>query len=192
MRHIKRCVVCGKEFPAPPSSKKITCSLPCSTVRKKLSHPSASRSTPWLSGQKKKGAALDQARTSARLAALAAGALPEGQKGSQNRTCKVFVLKDPDNVLHTAIGLLPWAREHYFLFEPDSKDIEESARRISNGFRAILGRGASRIRHPVGSYKGWQVVYSGDKSADDQKTAMEAYRLTHDQDERNDTHEEDH
>lgn len=35
---IKRCVICGAEFPAPPSSKKITCSKVCSAKRKSETH----------------------------------------------------------------------------------------------------------------------------------------------------------
>ena len=35
MRNIKICVVCGKKFPCPPSSKKITCCRDCSRIQKK-------------------------------------------------------------------------------------------------------------------------------------------------------------
>jgi len=35
---IKHCVICGAAFEAQPTSKKITCSKACSTVRKAQSH----------------------------------------------------------------------------------------------------------------------------------------------------------
>ncbi len=41
----KRCVVCGAEFAAPPSSKRITCSEECSSIRKSESH--RGKSNKW-------------------------------------------------------------------------------------------------------------------------------------------------
>lgn len=35
---VKRCVICGAAFSAPPSSKKITCSAECSARRRTMSH----------------------------------------------------------------------------------------------------------------------------------------------------------
>lgn len=187
MRHVKHCTVCGRAFEASPSSKKITCSSACSAVQKSQSHRGVPRiiTDEWRRNMKKEGAALEKARKSALAASRAAQTLPESQKGPQNRTCKVYTLKSPENVMHTAIGLLPWARENYLLFEPNSQDREASARRISNGFRAIISQSPSRRSRPVGTYKGWQVVYSGEKTEEDQAAAMERYHKA----ERTDTHE---
>lgn len=120
---------------------------------------------------------MERAREAALSASAISSTLPESQKGPQNRTCKVYVLKDPDNVLHTAVGLLPWARENYELFEPQSKDPCASARRISSGLRAIISKSPSRVSRPVSSYKGWQIVFYGEKSSEDQENAMEEYFL---------------
>lgn len=178
-RNTKRCVVCGKEFEAPPSSKKVTCSKECSAIHKERTHTGLhwKVSEEGRSNMKKSGEALERARSAALLASAAASKLPEGQKGPQNRTCKVYLLKDPDNVTHLVVGLLPWARENYMLFEPHSTNPEASARRIASGFRAIISNSVSRRDHPVSSYKGWQVLYYGDKSPDDQMKAMEEYCL---------------
>lgn len=178
-RNVKRCVVCGKEFEAPPSSKKITCSRECSKIRKERVHTGLrwSVSEEGRSHMKKEGAALERARETALAASAIASTIPEGQKGPQNRTCKVYVLKDPDNVLHTVVGLLPWARENYALFEPQSKEPQASAIRISSGFRAIISKSPSRINRPVSSYKGWQIIYHGEKTSEDQEKAMEEYFL---------------
>ena len=178
-RNRKRCVVCGKEFEAPPSSKKITCSRECSKAQKQRAHTGLrwTMSEEGRRHMKREGAALERARETALSASAIASTLPEGQKGPQNRTCKVYVLKDPDNVLHLAVGLLPWARENYALFEPESSDPCASAQRISSGLRAIISKSPSRINHPVSSYKGWQIVFHGEKTPKDQESAMEEYFL---------------
>lgn len=178
-KNIKKCVICGREFEAPPSSKKITCSKECSTIRKERTHTGLhfKVSEQGRLGMKKSGEKLLRARKTALLASSASMKLPESQKGSQNRTCKVYLLKSPDNTLVRAVGLLPWARENYYLFEPASTDIEATARRIANGLRAIISNSASRREHPVSFYKGWQILYYGDKTLADQAKALEEYHL---------------
>lgn len=85
--------------------------------------------------------------------------LPEGQRGSQNRECLVWTLKDPSGNYHIAVGLLPWARENYKLFFPDDDIPQEAAAgRIRCGFQSIAAsmRGTrSRKGKPVQTYKGW-------------------------------------
>lgn len=92
-----------------------------------------------------------------RAATAAALALPEGQRGEQNRSAKVWELIAPDGSHVVVTNLLHWARNHCRLFEPDCTDTEAAARRISAGFRAIATsmRGAKSRERPVSTYKGW-------------------------------------
>lgn len=177
----KTCVICGTEFCAPPSSKKITCSKACSAIRKTQSHKD--KHNVWtpdaLARYKANPAHQKQAKAQASVAAKAASERPEGQKGSQNRECKVWILRAPDGTLHRAVGLLPWAREHYMLFEPDAPDPNAAVRRIAAGFSAIAGSmfygSPTRKRNPVTSYKGWQLLSVADKTHDEQVNALADY-----------------
>lgn len=177
----KVCKICGKEFFAPPSSKKVTCSAKCSSARKSMTH--TGKKYPWCNAARARYAAnathQAQARTQIKVATEAAAAIPEGQRGSQNRECKTWILKAPDGTLYRAIGLLPWARKNYALFEPLAQDPEAAAARIKAGFMAIASSvfyGAkSRAGHAVTKYKGWELLYVGEKGPNEQYEAMMAY-----------------
>ena len=99
----------------------------------------------------------EKARINAKLASDASMLIPESQRGPQNRTAKNWILIDPDGNHIEVVNLLDWAREYYDFFEPDSDDIDLSARRISQGFQAIASymRGVPSRKRPVTSYKGW-------------------------------------
>lgn len=185
----KICVVCGEEFEAPPSSKRITCCKECSSIRKSMQH--TGKANPWSAEAKarygRSEAHQQQAKKAVVTATEAALALPEGQKGSQNRACKVWILKDPDGNLHRAVGMLPWARENYELFEPYSIDPEASANRVRSGFYAIassLFYGApSRKCKPTSTYKGWRLISIDEKSVNEQvESMMKYYKKKEDED----------
>lgn len=183
-RATRICIVCGKTFYAPPSSKKITCSKTCASIRK--TQIRTGKTHQWSEEArtrlKENERHIQQAQQQIIKATEIAMQIPEGQKGSQNRACKVWILKAPDGTLHRAVGLLPWARENYRLFEPDSIDPEATARRIAYGFRAIAScmRGNARTRngHPVNSYKDWQLLSISDKTNDEQELAMKEFSKT--------------
>ena len=177
----KLCKICGKEFYAPPSSKKVTCSSKCSATLKSMQH--TGKKNPWSAAARaryaKSAAHQAQAHSQIKEATKAAAAMPEGQRGSQNRECKIWILKAPDGTLHRAVGLLPWARKNYALFEPTAQDPEAAAARIKAGFGAIASSifyGAkSRSGHSVTKYKGWELLYIGEKGPNEQFEAMMAY-----------------
>lgn len=87
----------------------------------------------------------------------AAMAVPENQRGPQNRTSKLWILIDPLGNHVPVMNLLDWARENYTLFEPPCDDVDKAAYRVASGFRAIASsmRGVPSREHPVSSYKGW-------------------------------------
>lgn len=176
----KICPVCGNAFEAPPTGRE-TCSEECDRIYRSRQHQG--KKYPWSEEAKARyrssAAHQAQARKQVVEATKAAVALPEGQKGPQNRECKVWILKDPSGNLHRAIGLLPWARENYYLFEPDTTNIEASARRIKSGFMAIASSiyGApSRRNRPISTYKKWSVVKIYEKTDEEQLEALTLYR----------------
>lgn len=154
----KTCVICGSTFYAPASDKKVTCSPLCRSKRAAIS---AKNGHKWSKSAKdrraKDASVVKQMREMQQIGVAAALSIPEGQRGPQNRSSKVWELIDPDgNHIHVT-NLLDWARKHYTYFEPDCPDPDAAALRISYGFRAIAGsmRGCRSRKHPIRSYKGW-------------------------------------
>lgn len=177
-RNQKVCVVCGKEFNAPPSGRKKTCSPECSSILRSQSQTGTKHA--WSDEAKKRyrqnAAHIQQAKEQVVEATKKAASLPEGQRGAQNRECKVWILKDPFGNIHRAVGLRPWARSNYELFEPASTDIEATTNRIASGLYAVAAtlcyNSPSRQNNPTSTYKGWTVVSVRDKNANEQLQAM--------------------
>lgn len=154
----RKCVICGAVFQAPPSSKKVTCSNPCRSKRAAIAAKggrkwSEAAKIRWAE-EKAKDGSFDAVRAKGTAAALA---LPEGQRGPQNRESKIWVLIDPEGNHVTVCNLLDWCRDNYTLFEPPCDDIDRAAIRVASGFRAIAGsmRGVKSRNRPVSTYKGW-------------------------------------
>lgn len=157
----KRCVICGAIFQAPPSSKKVTCSPACRSIRAANASRTAKRR--WSQDARRKRSQSPDIRDA--MAAIqpngtaAAAAIPEGQRGPQNRESKVWVLIRPDGQRLTVTNLLDWARQNYKLFEPYCTDPDAAAVRVTKGFRAIASsmRGVKSRQRPVSTYKGWSL-----------------------------------
>lgn len=146
----KICIICGTEFKSPPSSKKITCSKKCSSVRKSISH--IGKHNDW--------------GDEARLAQSKKGFTPNLQKGTDvakkspksgrfetNVNAKTWVLCSPNNVIYTIRNLNKFCRDNETLFNTPWRN-------SSSGIRAIL-RKKGRV---PSSYKGWYLlgVYKND------------------------------
>lgn len=177
MRNQKKCVVCGEMFFSPPSAKTITCSPECRSVRASRAAKAARSRTPesflWSEETRKRRASderlVEKLRENQRVAVKAAMAIPEGQRGPQNRTSKHWILLSPGGQQIEVKNLQDWARKNYTIFEPDCDDPEKAASRISGGFKAIAGymRGVKSRTRPVTSYKGWGLYSLPDWSKED-------------------------
>ena len=167
---IKHCIICGAEFSAPPSSKKITCSPECSGKRKTLSH-NGNHNT-WsikaraIHSERMKAKGLTD---SAKKALSAAYSRPDSKRGPQHRNAKVWVLIDPDGAHHTVVNLLDWARQHAHLFDvvDTAEDRERVSRNIRSGFEHISQTILGHREHPVYSYKGWGLASNPKSKAKD-------------------------
>lgn len=161
----KKCVICGAMFFAPPSDKTVTCSPACRSARASRAAKNARKEHPdsykWSPERRKEHSSDPKVREKMRAmqkkGTAAAMALPEGQRGPQNRTSKYWILITPDGQLIEVKNLTNWARENYTLFEPECEDPEKAANRIRGGFTAIADymRGAKSRKRPVTTYKGW-------------------------------------
>lgn len=171
---IKRCIICGAAFESPPSTNKVTCSPACRSIRAAQVARRSSRT--WSQDAKSRRAAdpdiKQRMETLQPVGTAAALALPEGQRGEQNRASKVWELISPDGSRVVVTNLKQWARDHYKQFEPDCTDAEASAQRIACGFRAIASsmRGVKSRERPVSSYKGWGLASCPEAKQDLHKT----------------------
>lgn len=158
------CVICGKLFDSYRSDNRVTCSDACRRLRAAKS----AHDTPRKWGEEAKRRRAEDAAVKAQMdelqprAVQAALAIPEGQRGPQNRESKIWVLLDPSGNQVPCTNLLDWARNNYRLFEPQTAeaDRDKAARRISNGFKAIAScmRGAPSYKRTVSHYKGWGLL----------------------------------
>ena len=157
---IRQCVICGAEFDTPPSSNKRTCSPACSAAWRSQQHKG--RHNKWSASAKRNAAAAAEKTGNLAHGTKAALALPEGQRGPQNRNAKIWHLRTPDGEPVVVTNLTDWARQHTadFGMEPT----EASAAAISSGFRQIKRsmegkfRRANRQPCTVSTYKGWTLV----------------------------------
>lgn len=173
---IRHCVICGAAFTAPPSSKKITCSAACSTQRKRESHTGVSNhwsdSARATQSKRIKAKGTEQANRALTIAM----ALPESQRGPQNRGSKVWVLVAPDGERFEVVNLMDWARHHAHWFDVvvDDADRERVARNIHSGFGGIVQTMMGQRKHPVRTYKGWGLGdWPRDKSDQGEKSPEE-------------------
>lgn len=160
---VKRCVVCGAEFSAPPSSKKITCCASCSSVRKRASH--LNKSNVWTASSRR---ALSQ-NPSPNLAkgTPAAMASPKAGRFVTNVNAKDWHISSPDGTDYYFRSLALWTREHCSLFSLPSTDA--NARKIAQRFRDLkasaLGKPYSRSK----SYHGWSIILDINSKEDNNK-----------------------
>lgn len=155
---VKVCVVCGKEFSAPPSSKKITCSAECSRERKRATH--TGKSNVW-SEESRKRLSEKGLTENLKKGTDAARKSPVSGPFRTNRNAKHWVLKSPENVLYEFDNLDLFIREH-----PDRFPNPLSASSALRASAACLaGRPSpSRKDRQFSQYKGWQVVWYGEKN----------------------------
>ena len=164
IKQYRICPICGKSFPVSPSTKPVCCSYACGTEYKHR-RGSFKGGGKWSLEKKLKRRADPNVK--ATMAVLqktgldAALALPEGQRGPQNREAKRWILIDPQGNYHMAVNLADWARKNRKYFFPDYVPEDLAARRICCGFGHIAStyRGAPSHRNkPASTYKGWRLA----------------------------------
>jgi hypothetical protein len=167
-KNIKICKICGKEFYAPPSSKKICCSKECSAK-----NFSSMRKGSKLSEEHKKkisqsAAGRDMADLQI-IATAAAKASPNSGRFTTNRHAKDWVLYSPDGVIYQCTNLLEWARNNIGLFgfaAETKEEIDACADKIRNGFGTIkrsIKKGSGTITYKDWTLYGWDDATNAEK-----------------------------
>ena len=154
----KKCVICGKVFNAPPSSKKITCSKECSTIRKQQSHKG--KHNVWNEESKRKLSEKGQTEN-LKKGTEAARQSPISGSFATNQNAKYWILKSPDNVVYEFSNLNLFVRSHPDWF-PNPKSASSALRASA---ACLSGKTyPSRKGREFGQYKGWQVIWYGEKN----------------------------
>lgn len=157
----KTCVICGKEFEAPPSSKKITCSRECSHVRKHMSH--LGKSNVWSDESRAKKREEGRSKN-LQLGTPAAKRSPKSGRFDTNQEAKIWYLIDPTGTVIVVRNLDNWARNNTHRFGKPPGD--KSSRQISSGFRQIALSLNGKRAAPVFTYFGWR-LYNAPQIPDD-------------------------
>lgn len=163
VKKFRTCVICGKRFWASPSDKEACCSIACGVELRR--QRGTLGGSPWSLTAKRKlrsnPKVQAQIRAISSIGREAAMALPESQRGPQNRESLLWILIDPNGGYHKAVNLYDWARKNKSLFFGSTVPEDVAARRIAQGFYAIAAsmRGApNRKGRPSMSYYGWRLA----------------------------------
>lgn len=150
---IKKCVVCGAEFSAPPSSKKITCSSECKRKRRsellKGHKVSASAREKISAAAKQRGYTENLTKgTAAAMSSIKAG------RNEKNSSAKTYILIAPNGERVKVTNLREWIRKHIGLFGRELSD--ENVNRVASGFYTIKRN--IRRNHTGQTYYGWSIL----------------------------------
>lgn len=150
---IKKCVVCGAEFYAPPSSKKITCSSACSRKRKSevLKGHTISEETKNKISEKAKRQDRTEILSKGNQASQKS---PKSGRFDTNVSAKDWILISPEGIRYECHSMINFVRKNPELFGINGDD--ESVNRCAAGIRAIKGNILHGRRGHT--YHGWTVI----------------------------------
>lgn len=147
---IKKCVECGAEFSAPPSSKKITCSTECKKKRRSrllTGHKVSDATKAKISSYAKTQGYTDNLRKGAATTKTS----EKAGRSEKNSSAKTFLLVSPDRRQFEVTNLRHWVRNHIDMFDGDGTD--KNVDRICHGFYTIKRNIKNNFRGQT--YKGW-------------------------------------
>lgn len=153
---IKKCAVCGTEFYAPPSSKKITCGKECSAIRKRTTHMGKSNVWNEKSRSKLRGKYTDNLKKGTPAATKS----PNSGRFETNVNAKRWHIKSPEGVEYRFRSMMNWARKNcgLFGFETSDKNALKIATAFSNLKSCMLGKSKNRMQ----TYKDWIIILDDD------------------------------
>lgn len=159
-RNKKICVICGKEFEAPPSSKTVTCSIQCRRIRASKSATGREKSIEEREKISKAAAGRDMTELQA-MAIKAVSESPHTGKFETNINAKDWHLISPEGRHYFFHSLNFWMRENgenFFGCKPDSREFHNAVSGLWGAKRAAQGKKTARCC----TYKGWKVIPTKD------------------------------
>lgn len=147
----KICVVCGRPFDCPPSSKKITCSAECSRIRKSQTH--MGKRNQW-SDESRDNLRVRGQTQNLQLGTDAAKKSPKSGRFETNINAKIWKLTSPEGKVYICKNLTLWCRNNCALFGFDST--EQNAHRIRAGLTNAKRGAQGKQTVQTCTYKGWK------------------------------------
>lgn len=159
MKNMKICIECGKSFPCPPSSKKVTCSTECRKIHARKRQTGKKRTEET----KKNISASSKGRDMSKLHDIALEATkrsPKTGRFESNVNAMYWHLISPEGKHYMFKSLNFWLRKHcreFFNCEPDSKEYKSACSGLAGAKRAAIGR-TGKSQKLCDTYKGWRVL----------------------------------
>jgi hypothetical protein len=145
---MKTCPICGAEFPAPPSSKKITCSGECSRIRKRQTH--LGKRNAWPIKSRRRVAEAGQT-PNLKKGSPAAKQSPNAGPFETNINALVWTLKGPDNRVYRVRNLSKFIRDNPGKFH-NTPNLARAG--LAQVRRSMQGK----TKRAVTQWKGWRVL----------------------------------
>lgn len=158
---IKKCVWCGAEFSAPPSSKKITCSKKCSSEHRKKMLTGVTR-TDSVKKNMSKSAKERQNYKNLSSGTSAAKNSAKGGRFETNASAKTWKVIHPDYGMFEFTNLMEWIRNHIEFFNCENTD--KNVYRIAHGFYTAKKNMLKKAN--TVTYKEWSILYVSPKNCD--------------------------
>ena len=138
IQNMKTCVICGKKFPASPSSGKLTCSKECERIERANNGKVGASSKSLL------------------LAQEAAEKSPNSGRFETNAIAKSWIIQSPEGKTYEINNLMLWAREHEELLPGTPLQFVGGIRDIKRTFLGKRKREAFSTK--AGHYYHWSEV----------------------------------
>lgn len=140
---VRICRTCGKVFACEPSTRKLTCSSQCSSLRKTATHTGVSNK--WSDrGRANAQKAAKKTRNFVRATAAATAAYHANPEGYHE--AKEWIVVDPEGKCHHVVNLSHWLR---------SRLGEDHGRKVYNGLRQVARSMRGKTKRPVYRSHGW-------------------------------------
>lgn len=133
IRNMRKCVICGKEFYASPSSGKKTCGKECEKIER-------------MRNGKDGASAIN-----VKIAQEAAVKSPNSGKFETNAVAKSWIVKSPQGEVYEVNNLALWARKHEELLPGEPL-------KFVNGIRDIKRTLQGKKKRGCYQYKGWTLL----------------------------------
>lgn len=159
-RNKKICVICGKEFDSPPSSKTVTCSIRCRQIRAAKSATGREKSIEEREKISKAAVGRDMTELQA-IGTEAAAKSPHSGRFETNVNAKDWHLVSPEGKHYHFHSLNFWMRENgerLFGCKPDSRGFHNAVSGLRGAKRATQGKETAKCC----TYKGWRVIPTDD------------------------------
>lgn len=145
---VRRCVICGAEFNAPPSSNKVTCSTPCR--RERARRAATGRKRTWSEEKRARYKARGPS-PNLKLGTPAARNSPKSGPFETNQNALVWTIRSPEGVAYTVRNLKLWLREH-------AEILPGTPEQAWAGIMQIKRSMDGKTKRPVTQWKGWTLI----------------------------------